>query len=250
MRAEPPCLFTTTQVIIAFAQWKTSFFLESSLLSVSIFLPFLSCFFLSHLGAKIRDPIEIGLPPLSVDVSGTSKHMAVSTGAELQVWDLKAKKRTFTVTCVGEREREKRGEREKERGGEFCCVRFHSSSRHLAGGDTEGKLHLVNLTTNQVTPISSSSSSTSSWPIRHVEFSSVQKVLVASVSDAGMVDVWDTTRISSSSSAKRGGGGSDGLLLHEGLHRSPATSASFHPTERFTFSSSLPYTCDVRMHDV
>jgi hypothetical protein len=181
---------------------------------------------------KIRDPLEIGRTPLAIDLSNSSKHLAVATASssspspspgELQVWDLKTKKKTFaTSSGVGERGGEKGG------GGDVLCVRFHSSSRHLCCGTSSGRLNLVNLSTNQVTSISSSTSPSTSWPLRHVEFSSVQKILVASVNDAGILDVWDTTRLSSSSAKKS----NDGLLVHEALHHAPATSVSFHPTER------------------
>ena len=134
---------------------------------------------------------------------------------EIQIWGLKTKAIIYSVAPHSS----------NPDPASILCLRFDRSSRHLAYCTSKGHLNIINMANRQRTL----SLIPSQWPLRRVAFSPLQGSLISTVSEFGVIDVWDTQRISSGHNSK------EGLLMHEQTHTAIASTLAFSTMNRFVF---------------
>ena len=172
-------------------------------------------------GPKLCDLFPSSSPVLSLDIANTSKYLAAGLkDGQTMIWNLKSKTNLYTIPPPSS------SSSSSSSPPSINCVAFNAGARHVASGSSSGKLSLLNLSNGQTTL----SLSPSTWGVRGVSFSPLQRSWVGIVSENGCVDIWDTAKVSLA--AKGGGGGGrgkkmEGHLMHEQGHRSVATSLSF-----------------------
>ncbi|XP_042119159.2 protein NEDD1 isoform X2 [Peromyscus maniculatus bairdii] len=140
-----------------------------------------------------------------VDLNSTSMYLA-SGGLNntVNIWDLKSKRvhRSF-----------------KDHKDEVTCVAYNWNDCYIASGSLSGEIILHNVTTNiSSTPFGHGSSQ----PVRHMRYSLFRKSLLGSVSDNGVVTLWDVNSQSSYHS-------------FDTTHKAPASGICFSPVNELLF---------------
>lgn len=140
-----------------------------------------------------------------VDLNSTSMYLA-SGGLNntVNIWDLKSKRVHRSL---------------KDHKGEVTCVAYNWNDCYVASGSLSGEIILHSVTTNtSSTPFGHGSNQ----PVRHVKYSLFRKSLLGSVSDNGVVTLWDVNSQSSYHS-------------FDSTHKAPASGICFSPVNELLF---------------
>ncbi|XP_007640269.1 protein NEDD1 [Cricetulus griseus] len=140
-----------------------------------------------------------------VDLNHTSMYLA-SGGLNntVNIWDLKSKRVHRSL---------------KDHKGEVTCVAYNWNDCYIASGSLSGEIILHSVTTNTSgTPFGHGSNQ----PVRHVKYSLFRKSLLGSVSDNGVVTLWDVNSQSSYHS-------------FDSTHKAPASGICFSPVNELLF---------------
>ncbi|XP_005358222.1 protein NEDD1 isoform X2 [Microtus ochrogaster] len=140
-----------------------------------------------------------------VDLNSTSMYLA-SGGLNntVNIWDLKSKRVHRSL---------------KDHKAEVTCVAYNWNDCYIASGSLSGEIVLHSVTTNtSSTPFGHGSNQ----PVRHVKYSLFKKSLLGSVSDNGVVTLWDVNSQSSYHS-------------FDSTHKAPASGICFSPVNELLF---------------
>ncbi|XP_021511730.1 protein NEDD1 [Meriones unguiculatus] len=140
-----------------------------------------------------------------VDLNSTSMYLA-SGGLNntVNIWDLKSKRVHRSL---------------KDHKREVTCVAYNWNDCYIASGSLSGEIILHSVTTNtSSTPFGHGSKQ----PVRHVKYSLFRKSLLGSVSDNGVVTLWDVNSQSSYHS-------------FDSTHKAPASGICFSPVNELLF---------------
>nr|AAH66870.1 Neural precursor cell expressed, developmentally down-regulated gene 1 [Mus musculus] len=140
-----------------------------------------------------------------VDLNSTSMYLA-SGGLNntVNIWDLKSKRLHRSL---------------KDHKCEVTCVAYNWNDCYIASGSLSGEIILHSVTTNtSSTPFGHGSKQ----PIRHIKYSLFRKSLLGSVSDNGVVTLWDVNSQSS-------------YHTFDSTHKAPASGICFSPVNELLF---------------
>lgn len=140
-----------------------------------------------------------------VDLNSTSMYLA-SGGLNntVNIWDLKSKRLHRSL---------------KDHKREVTCVAYNWNDCYIASGSLSGEIILHSVTTNtSSTPFGHGSKQ----PVRHIKYSLFRKSLLGSVSDNGVVTLWDVNSQSAYHS-------------FDSTHKAPASGLCFSPVNELLF---------------
>ncbi|XP_006141428.1 protein NEDD1 isoform X2 [Tupaia chinensis] len=140
-----------------------------------------------------------------VNLNSTSMYL-VSGGLNntVNIWDLKSKRVHRSL---------------KDHKGEVTCVTYNWNDSYIASGSLSGEIILHSVTTNlSSTPFGHGSNQS----IRHLKYSLFKKSLLGSVSDNGIVTLWDVNSQSP-------------YHNFDSTHKAPASGISFSPVNELLF---------------
>ncbi|KAM5288500.1 protein NEDD1 [Ctenodactylus gundi] len=140
-----------------------------------------------------------------VDLNSTSMYLA-SGGLNntVNIWDLKSKRLHRSL---------------KDHKGEVTCVTYNWNDSYIASGSLSGEIILHSVTTNiSSTPFGHGSNQS----VRHLKYSFFKKSLLGSVSDNGIVTLWDVNSQSS-------------YHNFDSAHKAPASGICFSPVNELLF---------------
>ncbi|XP_029418943.1 protein NEDD1 isoform X2 [Nannospalax galili] len=140
-----------------------------------------------------------------VDLNSTSMYLA-SGGLNntVNIWDLKSKRVHRSL---------------KDHKDEVTCIRYNWNDCYIASGSLSGEIILHSVTTNiSSTPFGHGSNQS----VRHLKYSLFKKSLLGSVSDNGVVTLWDVNSQSS-------------YHNFDTTHKAPASGICFSPVNELLF---------------
>ncbi|NXN27338.1 NEDD1 protein, partial [Nycticryphes semicollaris] len=146
--------------------------------------------------------IAEGAKQTCVSLNSSSSYI-VSGGLDntVNIWDLKSRKLYRSL---------------KDHKDEVTCVTYNWNDCYIASGSLSGEIILHSVTTNlSSTPFGYSSRQ----PIRHLKYSSFKKSLLGSVSDSGVVTLWDVNS-------------QNPYHNFENTHKAPASEICFSPVNK------------------
>ncbi|NWW42219.1 NEDD1 protein, partial [Pedionomus torquatus] len=146
--------------------------------------------------------IAEGAKQTSVSLNSSSSYI-VSGGLDntVNIWDLKSRKLYRSL---------------KDHKDEVTCVTYNWNDCYIASGSLSGEIILHSVTTNlSSTPFGYSNRQ----PIRHLKYSSFKKSLLGSVSDSGIVTLWDVNS-------------QNPYHNFENTHKAPASEICFSPVNK------------------
>ncbi|NXN44109.1 NEDD1 protein, partial [Rhinoptilus africanus] len=146
--------------------------------------------------------IAEGAKQMCVSLNSSSSYI-VSGGLDntVNIWDLKSRKVYRSL---------------KDHKDEVTCVTYNWNDCYVASGSLSGEIILHSVTTNlSSTPFGYSSRQ----PIRHLKYSSFKKSLLGSVSDSGVVTLWDVNS-------------QNPYHNFENTHKAPASEICFSPVNK------------------
>ncbi|NXU50702.1 NEDD1 protein, partial [Turnix velox] len=146
--------------------------------------------------------IAEGAKQTCVSLNSSSSYI-VSGGLDntVNIWDLKSRKLFRSL---------------KDHKDEVTCITYNWNDCYIASGSLSGEIILHSVTTNvSSTPFGYSSCQ----PIRHLKYSSFKKSLLGSVSDSGIVTLWDVNS-------------QNPYHNFENTHKAPASEICFSPVNK------------------
>ncbi|KAL4612687.1 protein NEDD1 isoform X1 [Arapaima gigas] len=140
-----------------------------------------------------------------VSLNSSSQFLA-SGGLDstVNIWDLKSKKLHRTL---------------QEHKEEVTCVSFNANDGYIASGSTSGDIVLHSVTTNLS---SKPFGFGANQPIHDLRYSYVKKSMLGTVSDSGVVVLWDANTQKE-------------MHVFEGAHKAPASGLAFSPANDLLF---------------